>query len=48
MEIKVRPSNVKKFYPNWVTPETKEAVIRARGEPRFCFYSLSVIKLASL
>lgn len=48
LEIKVRPSKVKKFYPNWVAPETMEAVIRARGEPRFFFYSLIVTKLANL
>lgn len=39
LEIKVRPSKVQKFYPNWVAPETKEAVIRARGEPRFFLQS---------
>lgn len=35
LEIKERPSKVQKFYPNWVAPETMEAVIRAREEPRF-------------
>lgn len=39
LEIKVRPSKVKKFYPNWVTSETMEAVIRARGEPRLFLQS---------